>query len=248
MILPDRADVTMTVPFMEAYVKLLISTCHRRGVHAMGGMAALIPIKNDEEANAKAMGNVRADKLREALAGHDGTWIAHPALASIALEVFDTYMPTANQIHVRSNYHQTITQDDLLNPKVPGTITLEGVKKNISISMIYSEAWIRGIGCSPINFLMEDAATAEVSRSQLWQWVRHGVSTVEGVRLTKDKVLALLDEQTKELAANAPADNKFAKTAQYLGPQIVGEDYTNFITELLYSEVTTKKAAKDSRL
>lgn len=154
MILPDRADVTMTVPFMEAYVKLLISTCHRRGVHAMGGMAALIPIKNDEEANAKAMGSVKADKLREALAGHDGTWVAHPALASIAQDVFNTYMPTSNQIHYRTQHYAQITQDDLLSPKVPGTITLEGVKKNINISMIYSEAWLRGIGCSPINFLM----------------------------------------------------------------------------------------------
>lgn len=154
MILPDRSDVTMTVPFMEAYVKLLISTCHRRGVHAMGGMAALIPIKNDKEANDKAMGNVRADKLREVLAGHDGTWVAHPALASIALEVFNEYMPTANQIHRRTPDHEKITRDDLLNPNVPGNITAEGVKKNVHISLVYSEAWLRGIGCSPINFLM----------------------------------------------------------------------------------------------
>lgn len=154
MILPDRGDVTMTVPFMEAYVKLLVSTCHRRGVHAMGGMAAVIPIKNDEAANAKAMASVRADKLREVLAGHDGTWVAHPALASLALEVFDEYMPTANQIHVRTPHAEKITAGDLLNPQVPGKITLEGVKKNINISLVYSEAWLRGIGCSPINFLM----------------------------------------------------------------------------------------------
>ena len=154
MILPDRSDVTMTVPFMEAYVKLLISTCHRRGVHAMGGMAALIPIKNDKEANDKAMGNVRADKLREVLAGHDGTWVAHPALATIALEVFNEYMPTANQIHRRTPEYQQITRDDLLNPNVPGKITEEGVRKNVHISLVYSEAWLRGIGCSPINFLM----------------------------------------------------------------------------------------------
>lgn len=154
MILPDRGDVTMTVPFMEAYVKLLVSTCHRRGVHAMGGMAAVIPIKNDDEANAKAMASVRADKLREVLAGHDGTWVAHPALASLAREVFDEYMPTANQIHVRTPDVEKITAGDLLNPQVPGKITLEGVKKNIHISLVYSEAWLRGIGCSPINFLM----------------------------------------------------------------------------------------------
>ena len=154
MILPDRADVTMTVPFMESYVKLLISTCHRRGVHAMGGMAAVIPIKNDEAANARAMESVRADKLREVLAGHDGTWVAHPALAKLAMDVFDEHMPTANQIHVCTPYHAQVTAGDLLNPNVPGKITLEGVRKNIHISLVYSEAWLRGIGCSPINFLM----------------------------------------------------------------------------------------------
>lgn len=143
----------MTVPFMDAYVRLLISTCHHRGVHAMGGMAALIPIKNNEEANAKAMANVRADKLREALAGHDGTWVAHPALAPIAEEVFNTYMPTANQTFRRPPLAQ-VTRDDLLNPNVPGNITIEGVKKNIHVCLVYIEAWLRGIGCSPINYLM----------------------------------------------------------------------------------------------
>lgn len=156
----------MTVPFMEAYVRLLVSTCHRRGVHAMGGMAAVIPIKNDEAANAKAMANVKADKLREVLAGHDGTWVAHPALASLAEEVFNEYMPTANQIHVRTPHHAQITADDLLSPKVPGQITLEGVKKNINISLVYSEAWLRGIGCSPINFLMVCLAPTKDERLQ----------------------------------------------------------------------------------
>lgn len=152
-ILPDRADVTMTVPFMDAYVKLLIETCHRRGVHAMGGMAALIPIKNDEAANAKALANVEADKLREVLAGHDGTWVAHPALAPIAEDIFNTYMPTSNQIFRRSET-VPVTRDDLLNPNVPGKITLEGVKKNIHVCLVYMEAWVRGVGCSPINNLM----------------------------------------------------------------------------------------------
>lgn len=153
MILPDRSDVTMTVPFMDAYVKLLISTCHRRGVHAMGGMAAVVPIKNNEEANAKAMESVKADKLREVLAGHDGTWVAHPALAPLAEEIFNTHMPTANQIFRRTSMG-AVTREDLLSPKVNGHITLEGVKKNIHISMVYSEAWLRGIGCSAINNLM----------------------------------------------------------------------------------------------
>jgi malate synthase len=163
-ILPDRADVTMTVPFMDAYVKLLIETCHRRGVHAMGGMAALIPIKNDEAANAKALANVEADKLREVLAGHDGTWVAHPALAPIAEDIFNTYMPTSNQIFRRSET-VPVTRDDLLNPNVPGKITLEGVKKNIHVCLVYMEAWVRGIGCSPINNLMVSCSDF---RKELW--------------------------------------------------------------------------------
>lgn len=124
----------------------------------MGGMAALIPIKNNEEANAKAMANVRADKLREALAGHDGTWVAHPALAPIAEEVFNTYMPTANQIFRRPQLAQ-VTRDDLLNPRMPGSITIEGVKKNIHVCIVYMEAWLRGVGCSPINYLMVSLVT-----------------------------------------------------------------------------------------
>lgn len=152
-VLPDRIDVNMTVPFMDAYVRLLISTCHRRGIHAMGGMAALIPIKNDEDANAKAMANVEADKLREALAGHDGTWVAHPALAPIAQGIFDKYMPTANQIFRRPPLAQ-VSRDDLLNPNVNGSVTLSGVEKNIQVCLVYTEAWLRGVGCSPINNLM----------------------------------------------------------------------------------------------
>ena len=152
-ILPDRSAVTMTVPFMDAYVKLLIQTCHRRGVHAMGGMAAQIPIKDDKAANDKAMDGVRADKLREVRAGHDGTWVAHPALASIATEVFNKHMPTPNQLFVRRE-DVKISANDLLNMNVPGGITEDGIKKNLNIGLGYMEAWIRGVGCVPINFLM----------------------------------------------------------------------------------------------
>ena len=175
----------MTVPFMDAYVKLLIKTCHRRGVHAMGGMAAQIPIKNDAAANDAAMEKVRADKLREARAGHDGTWVAHPALAPIATDIFNKHMPTPNQMHIRREDVQ-ITANDLLNMNVPGSVTEAGIRKNLDIGLSYMEAWIRGVGCVPINYLMEDAATAEVSRSQLWQWARHQVPTAEGKRVTKD--------------------------------------------------------------
>jgi malate synthase len=143
----------MTVPFMDAYVKLLIKTCHRRQVHAMGGMAAQIPIKDNKEANDAAMANVRADKLREVRAGHDGTWVAHPALAAIASEIFNKHMPTPNQLFVRRE-DVTIGPNDLLNMNVPGQITEAGIRKNLNIGLGYMEAWIRGVGCVPINYLM----------------------------------------------------------------------------------------------
>ncbi|TQV93107.1 hypothetical protein V2A60_003582 [Cordyceps javanica] len=236
-VLPDRSAVTMTVPFMDAYVKLLIQTCHKRGVHAMGGMAAQIPIKDDKQANETAMANVRADKLREVRAGHDGTWVAHPALATIALDVFNKHMPTPNQLFVRREDVQ-IGQNDLLNMNVPGKITEEGIKKNLNIGLGYMEAWIRGVGCVPINFLMEDAATAEVSRSQLWQWARHGVTTAEGKRVDKAYALKLLKESADELASKAGKGNKYHLAAQYFAGQVTGEDYADFLTSLLYDEIT----------
>ncbi|KEZ39327.1 Malate synthase [Scedosporium apiospermum] len=242
-VLPDRASVTMTVPFMDAYVKLLIQTCHKRGVHAMGGMAAQIPIKDDKAANDKAMEGVRADKLREVRAGHDGTWVAHPALASIASEVFNKYMPTPNQLFIRrEDVH--ITANDLLNMNVPGRITEDGIRKNLNIGLGYMEAWIRGVGCVPINYLMEDAATAEVSRSQLWQWVRHGVTTAEGKKVDKAYALKLLSESADALAAKAPKGNKFRLAAQYFAGQVTGEDYADFLTTLLYDEITTVGTAQ----
>lgn len=242
-VLPDRSCVTMTVPFMDAYVKLLIQTCHKRGVHAMGGMAAQIPIKDDPAANEKAMAGVRADKLREVRAGHDGTWVAHPALAAIATDVFNQHMPTPNQLFVRRE-DVTIGANDLLNMNVPGKITEEGIRKNLNIGLGYMEAWVRGVGCVPINYLMEDAATAEVSRSQLWQWVRHGVTTAEGKRVDKGYALKLLKEQTQELASKAPKGNKYQLAAQYFAGQVTGEDYADFLTSLLYNEITSQESPK----
>jgi malate synthase len=228
-LLPDRGLVTMTVPFMDAYVKLLIQTCHRRGVHAMGGMAAQIPIKNDPAANEAAMSQVRTDKLREVRAGHDGTWVAHPALASIASEIFNAYMPTPNQMYVRRE-EVRVTANDLLNMNVPGGVTEAGVRKNLAVGIGYMEAWLRGMGCVPLNYLMEDAATAEVSRSQLWQWVKHGVSTQEGKKLTKAYTLQLLGEEADKLEKSAPKGNKYKTAAKYLATQVTGEDYSEFIT------------------
>ena len=251
-VLPDRSAVTMTVPFMDAYVRLLIKTCHRRGVHAMGGMAAQIPIKDDPKANEAAMDSVTADKLREVRAGHDGTWVAHPALAAIAVDVFNKHMPTPNQMHVRRE-DVVVTRNDLLNMNMPGTVSEGGIRKNLNIGLGYMEGWLRGVGCVPINYLMvrspssahrplvlansgtdscikEDAATAEVSRSQLWQWCRHGVTTAEGRRVDKAYAQRLLKEQTDQLAAKAPAGNKFQLAAQYFAGQITGEDYADFLT------------------
>ncbi|KAK4674303.1 Malate synthase, glyoxysomal [Podospora pseudopauciseta] len=242
-VLPDRSAVTMTVPFMDAYVKLLIQTCHKRGVHAMGGMAAQIPIKDDPKANEVAMEGVRADKLREVKAGHDGTWVAHPALAGIAVDIFNKHMPTPNQLFVRRE-DVTIGQNDLLNMNVPGQITEAGIRKNLNIGLGYMEAWIRGVGCVPINYLMEDAATAEVSRSQLWQWVRHGVTTAEGKKVDKQYALKLLKEQTQELASKAPQGNKYGLAAQYFSGQVTGEDYADFLTSLLYNEITSAGPAR----
>ncbi|KAL8915949.1 MAG: hypothetical protein Q9208_008775 [Pyrenodesmia sp. 3 TL-2023] len=237
-VLPDRSAVTMTVPFMDAYVKLLIKTCHKRGVHAMGGMAAQIPIKENKEANDAAMANVYADKLREVRAGHDGTWVAHPALAAIASEVFNKYMPTPNQMFVRRE-EVHVTAHDLLNMNMPGTITEEGIRKNLNIGLGYMEGWLKGIGCVPINYLMEDAATAEVSRSQLWQWCRHGVTTAEGKKVDKAYAQKLLKEQADELASKAQKGNKYHLAAQYFAGQITGEDYADFLTSLLYNEITS---------
>jgi malate synthase len=197
-------------------------------------MAAQIPIKNDQAANDAAMANVRADKLREVRAGHDGTWVAHPALAKIASDTFNEHMPTPNQLFVR-NEDVNITANDLLNMNVPGKITEEGIRKNLDIGLSYMEAWLRGVGCVPINFLMEDAATAEVSRSQLWQWARHQVKTAEGQTVTKDYNLKLLREQTQKLSEKAPKGNKFSLAAKYFEGQVTGKDYSEFLTSYVHS-------------
>jgi malate synthase len=170
-VMPDRGQVTMEQPFLRAYTQLLVKTCHRRGVHAMGGMAAQIPINDDPEASRAALDKVRADKLREVKDGHDGTWVAHPGLVAVAREVFDAHMPTPNQLHVKRD-DVRVTAEDLL--RVPqGTRTEAGLRHNIRVGVQYLESWLRGAGCVPLYDLMEDAATAEISRTQVWQWTRH---------------------------------------------------------------------------
>jgi malate synthase len=210
-LVPDRAQVTMGRDFLKAYVDLLIHTCHRRGIHAMGGMAAQIPIRNDPVANEAALARVRADKLREVKAGHDGTWVAHPGLVPVAQVVFDEHMRGPNQIHVtRDDVH--VTAADLL--MVPaGTITAEGVRTNIDVGVRYLAAWLAGNGCVPIDNLMEDAATAEICRAQIWQWLHHGARMVDGRVVTASLVRELIAAQPE---ANGLAGRLFEQmtTAQ----------------------------------
>ncbi|KAF9557972.1 malate synthase [Agrocybe pediades] len=196
-VLPDRKDVTMTVPFMDAYVRLLIQTCHRRKVAAMGGMSAQIPIKDDPKANEVAMAKVRADKLREVTAGHDGTWIAHPLINKIAREVFDQNMLGPNQYYkLRSEVK--VAAADLLSTNVPGQITSEGVKENVETCLAYTAAWVGGNGCIPLNYLMEDAATAEITRVQLWQWVHYASRISDsGLPITAQYVDEIINKTTK---------------------------------------------------
>jgi malate synthase len=170
-VLPERGQVTMTQPFLRAYSELLIQTCHKRGAHAMGGMAAQIPISGDDAANEAALAKVRADKLREVTAGHDGTWVAHPALIPLAKQIFDERMPEANQ-HAVCREEVLVTRDDLIRPSL-GTITRTGFENNVEVCVRYLAAWLDGNGCVPIHWLMEDAATAEIARAQLWQWLHH---------------------------------------------------------------------------
>jgi malate synthase A len=195
-VLPDRSQVTMDKGFLAAYVKLLIKTCHRRGVHAMGGMAAQIPIKDDAAANDAALEKVRADKLREVKAGHDGTWVAHPGLVPIAKEIFDAHMPGPNQLGVLRE-DVTVGQAELL--QVPqGTRTEAGLRQNVRVGVQYLEAWLRGNGCVPLYNLMEDAATAEISRAQVWQWLHHKC-TVDGTPFDKDRFARVVEEEMQRI-------------------------------------------------
>ncbi|WP_216324382.1 malate synthase A [Deinococcus aestuarii] len=197
-ILPDRAQVTMAVPMMANYSKLAIQTCHKRGAPAIGGMSAFIPVKNDPAANERAFEQVRADKEREATNGHDGTWVAHPGMVGLATEVFDRLMPTPNQIDSGKQMDLAVTAEDLLTPP-EGTVTESGVRTNISVGIQYLAAWLQGRGAVPIHNLMEDAATAEISRAQLWQWLHQGVRLDDGRTLTPELLDALFGEELGKL-------------------------------------------------
>jgi malate synthase len=202
MVLPDRGEVTMNVPFMRAYTDLLAATCHRRGAHAIGGMAALIPSRRDSEANARALDGVRADKRREVAQGYDGTWVAHPDLVPTARAVFEQGLRGApNQLHRRhDDVHVTAAQ--LLDlASTPGQITEAGLRTNISVGFQYVSFWLTGRGAAAIYSLMEDAATAEICRSQIWQWIHHGRRLEDGRPITAELVRRLLDEETAKIRA-----------------------------------------------
>jgi malate synthase len=226
-VLPDRAIVTMDKHFLKSYVELLIQTCHRRGIHAMGGMAAQIPIKSDLEANEKALEKVRADKLREVLAGHDGTWVAHPGLVPIAKTIFDQHMKEPNQIsRKRDNVH--VTAKDLL-AVTEGKITEEGLRWNIDVGLQYLESWLRGSGCVPLYNLMEDAATAEICRAQVWQWVRHGAKLSDGRPVTAELVRAMIAEQKNKLKGS-----RMAEAAEIFERMMTSPDFEEFLTLVAY--------------
>ena len=205
-VLPERAQVGMTEPFLRNYSQLLIQTCHRRGAFAMGGMAAQIPIKHDEEANREAFLKVSADKLREVTDGHDGTWVAHPGLIHCAMEIFDAYMPQPNQLN-RPVRLREYSQAELISPS-SGSISEKGLRNNIEVAIEYLAAWLGGNGCVPIHNLMEDAATAEISRMQVWQWVRHGARLEDGRIITLAMVRSMMSEEMGKLTSKVVEDDE----------------------------------------
>ncbi len=238
--LPDRAAVTMTVPFMRAYSKLVIDTCHKRGAHAMGGMSAFIPVKNDEAADARAFDQLKKDKLREVTDGHDGTWVAHPAMVATAMAVFDEHMPTPNQIDKVSG--ATATPDELI-AAADGDVTDAGVRNNISVSIQYTAAWLRGQGAVPINNLMEDAATAEIARAQLWQWRTHGAKDAGGAVIDDDYLTTRFEEELAALKERFGAADfeagRFEEAAGIIRELVFSKGFEEFLTLPAYQRVTT---------
>jgi malate synthase len=236
-VLPDRAQVTMAVPFMQAYARLLVDTCHRRGGHAIGGMAAFVPSRKDPAVNTIAFARVRADKAREAAEGFDGAWVAHPDLVGEVSAVFDEALAGApHQKHRRPPVR--VEPHELLDVTVPdGRITDQGVRGNISVAIQYLTAWLAGSGAVAINNLMEDAATAEIARSQLWQWIRHGVRTAEGTAVTRDLVREWLRRETEALLAGHPDPTRLQRAARLLDGLVTAEEFPEFLTLAAYEEL-----------
>ena len=236
-LLPDRARVTMTTPFMRSYSNLAIKTCHRRNTHAMGGMSAYIPVKSDPVANDKAIAQVRADKEREAGDGHDGTWVAHPGLVPVAQEIFDRLMPQPNQISKQLPDYNPTAEDLLRVPE--GEITEAGLKQNVAIGLGYLESWLRGIGCVPLFNLMEDAATAEISRAQLWQWIHHKAAITDGRVVNIALVESMIDNELKQQKSAVDAERyaAYEKAAALMRDLVGAPKFVEFLTVPAYQSV-----------
>ncbi|MBI4116024.1 MAG: malate synthase A [Candidatus Omnitrophica bacterium] len=238
-ILPDRAQITMDRAFLKAYVELLIKTCHRRNIHAMGGMAAQIPIKSDPKANEIALEKVRQDKLREVKAGHDGTWVAHPGLVPIAMEIFNQYMKGPNQLSLKREEVKIAARDLLSVPT--GEITEQGLRININVGIQYLEAWLGGLGCVPLNYLMEDAATSEISRMQLWQWVHHEAKMTDGKTITLELVKKMTAEELEKMRSTVGSQRfesgKFKLASKIFEKMTADPEPPDFLTLVAYEYI-----------
>ncbi|MBA0125032.1 malate synthase A [Haloechinothrix sp. YIM 98757] len=235
-VLPDRADVTMTVPFMRSYTELLVRTCHRRGAHAIGGMAAFIPSK-DAETNEAAFAKVREDKEREAGDGFDGSWVAHPGLVPVCREVFDTYLGRNPHQIDRKRQDVSVDRDDLLNVAGSGgDVTEDGLRANIDVALRYVDSWLRGTGAAAIHDLMEDAATAEIARCQVWQWIHNGTKLADGTVIDRAFVSELLDEELATIRAERTGDaDRLAEAREIFVDTALGETLPNFFTTSAYA-------------
>ena len=231
-VMPDRSQITMTVPFMKAYTLSVIKACHKRGIHAIGGMAAQIPIKADPEANEKALEKVRNDKVGEVKNGHDGTWVAHPGLVKVAEDAFNQYMPTKNQIHIK-RLDVNVTSEDLV--AVPeGTITEQGLRTNINVGILYIESWLRGNGAAALYHLMEDAATAEISRTQVWQWLKDGAKLEDGRVITREMYEELKQEEIHKIKSYVGEETykngEFKNAIAIFDELVLTEEFEEFLT------------------
>ncbi|MDQ3459617.1 MAG: malate synthase, partial [Deinococcota bacterium] len=233
-VLPDRDQVTMTVPFMRAYAEVLVATCHKRGAHAIGGMAAFIPNRRDPEVTAAALAKVREDKTREAEGGFDGTWVAHPDLVPVALACFDAVLGDRPHQKERLREEVTVRAEDILGAQVPGgTITEAGVRNNISVGLQYLAAWLGGNGAVAINNLMEDAATAEISRAQLWQWIQNEARLDDGRTVTAELYGSLRDEEVVKLGDMG----RLEEAAQIMDGLVLTDTFVEFLTLPAYERI-----------
>jgi malate synthase len=237
-VLPDRAQLTMTVPFMRAYTERLVQVCHRRGAHAIGGMAAFIPSRKDPEVNERAMTRVREDKDRESGMGFDGTWVAHPDLVPVAQEVFDRVL--GDEPHQKSVLRDDVrvSADQLIDATVPGGMVTEGgVRMNVEVAMLYLESWLRGNGAVAIHNLMEDAATAEISRTQLWQWIRHGAPIDGAGAMTREyyQEVRAVELAKLEAATEPGGGSRIKEAAALLDTLVLGDgEFEEFLTVVGY--------------